>query len=37
MQEGRPISFESIHLKGKNLLRQIYEKEMLVVLHVVKK
>ena len=37
MQEGRPISFESIQLKGKNLLKPIYEKEMLAILHVVQK
>jgi hypothetical protein len=37
MQEGRPISFESIQLKGKNLLKPIYEKEMLAILHAVHK
>jgi hypothetical protein len=26
MQEGRPLLFESIQLKGKNLLKPIYEK-----------
>jgi hypothetical protein len=26
MQEGRPLSFERIQLKGKNLLKPIYEK-----------
>jgi hypothetical protein len=26
MQEGRPLSFESIQLKGKNLVKPIYEK-----------
>ena len=37
MQEGRPIAFESRQLKGKNQLKPIYEKEMLAILHVVKK
>jgi hypothetical protein len=37
MQEGRPLSFESNQLKGKNLLKPIYEKEMLAILHAVKK
>jgi hypothetical protein len=37
MQEGRPLSFERSQLKGKNLLKPIYEKEMLAILHVVKK
>jgi hypothetical protein len=37
MQEGRPLSFESSHLKGNNLLKPIYEKEMLAILHAVKK
>ena len=37
MQEGQPISFESHQLKGKNQLKPIYEKEMLLILHVVKK
>ena len=36
MQEGRPISFESRQLKGKNQLKPIYEKEMLAILHAVK-
>ena len=27
MQEGRPLSFESCQLKGKNLIKPIYEKE----------
>jgi hypothetical protein len=26
MQEGRPLAFESSQLKGKNLLKPIYEK-----------
>jgi hypothetical protein len=26
MQEGRPLSFERNQLKGKNLLKPIYEK-----------
>ena len=37
MQEGRPISFESQQLKGKNKLKPSYEKEMLAILHAVKK
>jgi hypothetical protein len=37
MQEGRPLAFKSIHLKGNNLLKHIYENEMLTILHVVKK
>ena len=37
MKEGRPISFESYQLKGKNQLKPIYEKEMLAILHAVKK
>ena len=28
MQEGRPISFESCPIKGKNLHKPIYEKEI---------
>jgi hypothetical protein len=37
MQEGMPLSFESIHIKGNNLVKCIYEKEMFAILHVVKK
>jgi hypothetical protein len=37
MQEGRPLSFERNHIKGNNLLKPIYEKEMLAILHAVKK
>ena len=33
IQEGRPISFESHSIKGKNLHKPIYEKEMLAILH----
>jgi hypothetical protein len=33
MQKGMPLSFESNQLKGKNLFRPIYEKEMLSILH----
>jgi hypothetical protein len=36
MQEGRPHIFYSNQLKGKNLLKPIYEKEMLAILHAVK-
>ena len=37
MQEGRPISFESRPIKGKYLQKYIYEKEMLEILHELKK
>ena len=37
MQEGRPIAFESRPIKGKNLHKLIYEKEMLAILHALKK
>ena len=37
MQEGRPISFESRPIKGKNLHKPAYEKEMLAILHALKK
>ena len=37
MQEGRPIAFESHPIKGKYLQKPIYEKEMLAILHVIKK
>jgi hypothetical protein len=37
MQEGRPLAFERNQLKGKNLLKPIYEKEMLAILHAIKK
>ena len=37
MQEGRPISFESHPIKGKYLHNAIYEKEMLPILHPLKK
>ena len=37
MQEGRPISFESYSIKGKYLQKAIYEKEMLAILHALKK
>ena len=37
MQEGRPIAFESRPIKGKYLQKAIYEKEMLVILHALKK
>ena len=37
MQEGRPISFESRPIKGKYLEKAIYEKEMLAILHALKK
>ena len=36
MQEGRPVSFESRPIKGKELHNPIYEKEMLAILHALK-
>jgi hypothetical protein len=37
MQEGRPLTFESRSLKGKDLHKPIYEKEMMAILHALKK
>jgi hypothetical protein len=37
MKEGRPLSFESRPLKGKYLQKPIYEKEMMEILHALKK
>ena len=37
MQKGRPLTFESCPIKGKNLDKPIYEKEMLEILHTLKK
>jgi len=37
MREGRPIAFESRPIKGKYLQIPIYEKEMLAILHALKK
>ena len=37
MQEERPIAFESSLIKGKYLHKAIYEKEMLAILHALKK
>ncbi|KAH9298800.1 hypothetical protein KI387_030482, partial [Taxus chinensis] len=37
MQEGRPIAFESHQFKGKDLIKPVYEKEMMAILHAVKK
>ena len=37
MQEGRPIAFESRPIKGNYLQKPIYEKEMLAILHALKK
>ena len=37
MQEGRPLDFESRSLKGKDLHKPIYEKEMMEILHALKK
>jgi hypothetical protein len=37
MQEGRPLAFESRPLKGRDLHKPIYEKEMMAILHGLKK
>jgi hypothetical protein len=37
MQEGRPLAFESQPLKGKDLHKPIYEKEMMEILHALNK
>ena len=37
MQEGRPVAFESRPIKGKYLQKPIYQKEMLAILHALKK
>jgi len=37
MQEERPITFESCPIKGKYLHKAIYEKEMLAILHTLKR
>ena len=37
MQGGRPISFESRSIKGKYLQKAIYDKDMLAILHGLKK
>eukprot|EP00253_Pinus_taeda_P008048 PITA_08048 len=37
MQDERPIPFESCPIKGKFLHKAVYEKEMLAILHVLKK
>jgi hypothetical protein len=37
MQEGRPLAFESQPLNGKELHKPIYEKEMMAILHALKK
>jgi len=37
MQEERSIAFESSPIKGKYLHKAIYEKEMLAILHALKK
>jgi hypothetical protein len=37
MQEGRPLAFESRPLKGKDLHKPIYVKEMMAILHALKK
>ena len=37
MQEGRPLAFENWSIKGKNLHKPIYEKEMMAILYELKK
>jgi hypothetical protein len=37
MQDGRPLAFEIQPLKGKDLHKPIYEKEMMAILHSLKK
>jgi hypothetical protein len=37
MQEGRPLAFESRPLKGKDLHKPIYEKEIMEIIHALKK
>ena len=37
MQEGIPIAFESSPIKGKYFQKVIYEKDMLAILHALKK
>jgi hypothetical protein len=37
MLEGRPLAFESRPLKGKDIHNPIYEKEMMAILHTLKK
>ena len=37
MQEGRSLAFESQSLKGKDLHKPIYEKEMMALLNALKK
>ena len=36
MQEGRSIAFENWPIKGEDLYKTIYEKEMLAILHALK-
>ena len=37
MQEGRALASKTCQLKGKILLKPIYEKEMLAILHAINK
>jgi len=36
-KEGRPIAFKIFQLKENNLPKPIYEKDILVILHAIKK
>jgi hypothetical protein len=36
-QEGKPFSFESKQLNGKDLVKYTYEKDMPTILHALKK
>ena len=36
MKEGRPIAFESRPIKGKDVQKPIYKKEILAILHALK-
>jgi hypothetical protein len=37
MQEGSPLAFEKNQLKGKNLLKPVWENKMFSILHAIKK
>ena len=36
LQEGIPLSFESKEFKGTDFVKYTYEKEMTIILHVIK-